>query len=82
MNFTDIAKELIRALDGIETEKTVRGVVQVFEGIAQGVHNQWEEHLAAETTETLMYDEVVCTCGNIIDISRKNSTIAVRIHQT
>lgn len=78
MDFRDIATNLIRAVGGIECDRNIEGVMQVFDGIKIGVNNLWEEHLAAETCELLMYDEVLCKCGRLIEIVRNSQTITTK----
>lgn len=78
MNFTQIAVGLIQAVGGIECDQNIEGVVKVFEGIKIGVNNNWEDHLAAETAEMLMYDEILCKCGQLIEIERNRKTIIAK----
>lgn len=81
MNFEEIAKSLIDEVCGIQSDEHVKGVTKVFKSIMDGVNFQWEQHLAAETTEVLMYDEVICTCGNIIDVVRERRKYTVEHKQ-
>ena len=76
-----VAESLIKAVDGIVTEKNIEGVLEVFEGIRKGVNNQWEEHLAAESTEAIMYDEILCACGSLIDVKRTRLSVDVKVKQ-
>ncbi len=78
MNFREIAISLIQAIEGLETEKNIEGVLEVFDGIKNGVNNLWEDHLANETTEALMYDNVLCPCGRLIEITRDVGRIGVK----
>lgn len=75
-SYESLARKLIDAVSGIETEETVAGVVQVFEGIIQGMNNNWERHIAEETNEILALDNVRCPrCDRNIKIERTRSTI-------
>jgi hypothetical protein len=78
MNLEDVAISLIEAVDGAVTEKNIEGVIEVFNGIIRGVNNQWEGHLARETEEVLMYDNIICKCGSLIEIIRKRTKVEVR----
>ena len=68
MDFRQIAISLIQAVGGIECDKNIDGVVQVFNGIMNGVHNQWTEHLSAEASDYLMYNELLCKCGRLFEV--------------
>lgn len=77
-NFVPIATQLIQAVGGIECEKNIEGVVKVFEGIMNGVHNQWADHLATEATDYLLFNDVLCECGRLIDIKLNTDVVAAK----
>jgi hypothetical protein len=78
MTFEEIARSLIQAVGGIESEKNIQGVMEVFNGIKRGVHNQWEEHLCAEATDFLMYNEILCSCGKLIEVTSSVNGVATK----
>lgn len=79
MEIDEIAKEIIDLVQGISTDKTVEGVVEVLKGVKQAVHNDWEQYLAKETNEALMFDNVGCPiCHSRIEVERTRNYVAVR----
>lgn len=78
MTLEEIAKSLINAVGGDASEKNIAGVIDVFNGIKRGVHNQWEEHLCAETTDFLMYNEILCSCGKLIEVTTSSKGVATK----
>lgn len=78
MNFREIAIGLIQAVEGIECDKNIDGVMKVFDGIKLGVNNLWEDHLMADTEALLMYEEILCKCGNLIELERHRNTIIAK----
>lgn len=77
-DLTDLAKDLIRETGGEITDKNVNGTVEVFNGIIQGCHNNWEQHLAKETTAVLARDRIRCSCGAKINVIRERSIVIVK----
>jgi len=75
MDLQILAQKLIESVDGLVTEENIAGVKDVFDGIMQGVNNQWEDHLAKETEDMLMYDSVLCDCGSLIEIKRGRTVV-------
>lgn len=76
MDLTQLAKELIHNVSGDSDAKNIEGVVEVFKGIIQGINNNWEQHLADETNEALMHDDVKCLkCNTKTRIERTRHTI-------
>lgn len=73
-----LAQQLIEAVDGLVTEKHIEGVVGVLEGVARGIHSNWEKHITDETNEFLMKDNITCpTCDTAVQIVRRKSIINV-----
>lgn len=77
----EVALSLIRAVGGITDEANIKGVVEVFEGIRKGVHGVWEEHLAKQTEDLLMYDEILCECGRLIEVARHRDCVYATLYQ-
>lgn len=73
-----IAIGLIEALGAENTREHVAGVVQVLEGVIQGVHCQWEQHINKETNSALAVDVIGCpTCGEKLKITRTRNIVNV-----
>lgn len=65
------AKTLIEAVGGLVSEEHILGVLEVFEGVRQGVHNEWEIFLTEQTNNTIMMDKITCeSCGTKVVIKR------------
>lgn len=75
MDLRAFAEELIQAVEGIGSEKNITEVVEILNTIKRVADENWEAHLAGETAETLMYDEILCSCGQLIEITRKRKHI-------
>lgn len=78
MDFRNIAISLIQAVGGIECDKNIDGVITVFNGIMNGVHNQWAQHLSAEASDYLMYNEILCECGRLFDIKLNVDVVSTK----
>ncbi len=79
MDFQELAAKLIVEVGGDSSDKNISGVVEVLKGVMIGVNNQWEQHLAKETNDTLMYDRIVCpTCDGDVEITRTRGYVAIK----
>lgn len=73
-----LSQGLIEKVDGLVTEKNINGVVEVLRGVAQGIHDNWEQHLANETNDVLMQDNTCCPiCTSLIQVVRRRTIIDV-----
>lgn len=79
MNFNNIARDLIDAVDGNVSKENIEGVIKVFEGIVKDCDNKWESYIASETEDMLMYDEILCECGRLIQICRYRDSVTGHI---
>lgn len=71
MELKDIAKELIKQVGGDPTPEMIDGVLTVFNGVKRGVNETWEQHLADDTNDILMYDKISCPdCGKQVVVAR------------
>jgi hypothetical protein len=71
MDLKEVAKGLIEAVDGEVNDEMIDGVVTVFNGIKRGVNETWEQHLADDTNDILMYDKICCPdCGKQVVVAR------------
>ena len=81
MNTRDIAKSLIQAVKGVDSEENIIGVLQVFDGIEDGMNLRWEAHLLKNLEETILYAKLQCKCGREIKFSRTGNTIEYEIRK-
>lgn len=71
------AKTLIEAVGGVVCEEHILGVLEVFDGVRQGVHNEWEIFLTEQTNNTIMMDKITCEgCGTKVVVKRTPGYIA------
>lgn len=80
MDLSDVARDLLMLVGAEQTEANVDGVMTVFQGIVQGVNNNWEEHIAEETDECLAISKVVCKgCKAPITVRRERNMVKVGV---
>lgn len=79
MDMREIAQQLIQNVEGIDSEKNIDGVIQIFEGIKTGMNNIWEDHLYTNCNDVLFYSKTKCpNCNSSIEVTRDRSTVTVK----
>ncbi len=76
MDLKELASELIQAVGGELTDDHKKLVLSTFEGIVLGTNSNWEQHLASQTNDALMQDNLKCPgCNTKIRLTRTRHAI-------
>jgi len=78
MDLTKLAQGLIEGVGGIVCDRHVEGTVLVLESLINAIHNQWHEHLMQETEHELLYSDILCECGRLLEMKRYKDCTTIK----